>query len=205
MSFACNADVVFSISVLTLNFSCLLHSLLSFTPRGEKVPISYFIFRFILRRPFGMWQGAECHQWLSLLHETTDYFKTFFSLSPSINPKQCCCKGKSFLPDLHLLCPLQKPLFSLAPHSVTLSAPVLWFSIQHNHQELLVSLRNLKFLDNTVSVRSSIIQGRWLKGRCFLLPFINVNYPLGVFVTYSFKLTPLCVAPLKYFCIQIEF
>lgn len=111
MSFACNADVVFSISVLTLNFSCLLHSLLSFTPRGEKVPISYFIFRFILRRPFGMLQGADCHPWLSLLHETTDYFKTFFSLSPSINPKQCCCKGKSFLPDLHLLCPLQKPLF----------------------------------------------------------------------------------------------
>lgn len=147
-----NTNVAFSISALTLNFF--------FTPREERVRISCLIFGFIMRWPFGMWLWlthglVHCMGPLTILK----YFS--FSQSLSINLEQFYRKGKSFWPDLHLPCPLQKPLFSLAPHAV-LHYLLLFYDFPASTimNNFLFPLRNLKFLDNAMNVRSSVIQGR---------------------------------------------
>lgn len=103
--------------------------------------------------------SAYCMRPLTILK----YFS--LSLSLSINLKQFYCEGKSFSPDLHLLCPLQKLLFSLAPHSM-LHYLLLFYDFLSSTiiNNSLFPLRSLKFLDNTMGMRSSIFR-EMIKGQ----------------------------------------
>lgn len=132
---------------------------------GERGPLLMLCFQTHSEMTF--WHVAR--SWLCLTHGSAYCMRPwtilrYFSVSLSlpINLKQFYCKGKSFLPDLHLLCSLQKPLFPLAPHSM-LHYLLLFYDFPSSTiiNNCLFPLRNLKFLGNTMSMRSSIIQGNW--------------------------------------------